>query len=1106
MRHLLETRRYLVQANRKKASVVSALTCAAACAVSLLVNSCTPRAALPPSNEAMLHNNLGVALMDVGPRDPQYFSEAVKEFDAAVRVSPDFLAARINLGIAHYYASQKEQALATLESVAKDAPDNPHVNYMLGLIKEADGNYQDAAAHFLKVTRQDPQEPHAWYHLGYCYSKEGRLEEAIDPFRRAAALSPYQRAFRYSLFMALNRAGKKAEAQAEFDNFKMLERSSIRLVDASKNSLEYLKQGRYAEAIASPGNLATPSRAASQYTDVASQLGLRFRNEGTAKEAEVRQALQGELMPRRWFTDPRNRRKLVAALGSGAAFCDYNNDGRLDIFLVNANGQHALFEQRADGNFDPVTTKVKLGAEPALGMACAWGDYDNDGWADLLITGYGEIRLYRNQKGIFEDVTRTAGLARSIAPTTWSAGAAWADVDHDGDLDIYVTCVVDLSRPPEKSELRFPDDFPRQPNLLFRNNRDGTFTEIAKRAGAGGGGAVSYGVWFSDVNDDRAVDFVLFDFAGNPATFLNNRDGSFSASHLIPANLPVRPPVGESRSLGDFNRDGAVDELINKNGAVAVLNRNEVKPKNWLAVRLEGYTVPGQVKSNRMAIGAKVELRSPGRWEQKELAAGNGASGNDAPEVYFDLGDQQRVDFVRAIFPSGVRWTLRNVAANQLIKIDEPLLDVSSCPVLFAWNGERFELLTDTISAGILGELVAPGQYWQPDPDEWVRITSEQLKPSGQRLDLRFVNPLEEVTYLDQVRLLAIDHPGNLEVYPSERMVSQPQNRKPIQAYALTNFRPIVKAIDDHGCDVTARLAQSDRCYFDHFTPLPFKGFAHDWSLTLDLGARESASATVLLLQSWSYWNWSASIIAAAQAGKRLWGPSLEVLGADGRWHLGIEDLGVSAGLPRTIVIDLSQVLKPGEHRLRIRSNRTLFYDQIVTAQKVGQMKIEGQVSSARLMRASDLPLLSAQLRWLGYPRRTLPDGKLPEVYDYDHIDQQAEWGTHAGLLTRYGDVLSLLRQSDDQFVIMGNGEEVVLSFEASQLPQLPAGWQRTYLFYTAGFEKSYELHSALSESVAPLPYRAMKSYPSHEQTDRTDEGQLRYLFEWNTRPSFMRR
>jgi hypothetical protein len=542
-------------------------------------------------------------------------------------------------------------------------------------------------------------------------------------------------------------------------------------------------------------------------------------------------------------------------------------------------------------------------------------------------------------------------------------------------------------------------------------------------------------------------------------------------------------------------------------GAAAALNRNDTKPLNWLRVKLEGYAVPGKMKSNKLGVGTKVEVRSVGKWEIKELHAGNGAGGCDEAEVYFDLGDQKRMDFVRAVFPSGVRKTLRDIPANQTVKLEEPLLDVNSCPTVFAWDGKRFGFIADTISAGILGELVAPGQFSQPDPDEWLRVTSAQLKPSSVgTYDFRWANPLEEVTYLDSVRLLAVDHPAKIGVYANERMVNEAKSRFPIQLVAVTKPHPIARAIDQHGHDVTQTLEKVDRCFFDHFTPLPFKGFAKEWSLKLDLGIFQPGENPVLLLNSWSYWNSSASIVAASQANQHLWGPILEVQSVDGKWRTGIEDMGVSPGLPRTILVDLSSVLKQGEHVVRIRSNRTLYYDQILVANRLESHEISKSSGPDSHLRCSEASLVAAELHWLGYPRRVLPDGGMPEVFDYTHIEPNSEWGTHEGMLTRYGDVRPLLNRADDQFVVMEHGEEVALSFDGRQLPPLPAGWKRTFFFYSNGFEKGYEIHSAKSQTVDPLPFQGMDNYPNDRVRELSDAAYWEYLLEWNTRPSFIRR
>ncbi len=121
---------------------------------------------------------------------------------------------------------------------------------MLGLIQETFGNYSEAREYFQKVVKSDPADAKTWYHVGNCYSKEQQYSQAISPLKKAAELEPYQRLFRYNLFMALNRAGKAEEAQAELASFQQLERSSVKVAPAPKSSLEYLRQGKYAEAIA----------------------------------------------------------------------------------------------------------------------------------------------------------------------------------------------------------------------------------------------------------------------------------------------------------------------------------------------------------------------------------------------------------------------------------------------------------------------------------------------------------------------------------------------------------------------------------------------------------------------------------------------------------------------------------------------------------------------------------------------------------------------------------------------------------------------------------------------------------------------------------------
>ena len=149
-----------------------------------------------------------------------------------------------------------------------------------------------------------------------------------------------------------------------------------------------------------------------------------------------------------------------------------------------------------------------------------------------------------------------------------------------------------------------------------------------------------------------------------------------------------------------------------------------------------------------------------------------------------------------------------------VLKITEIDRKPSSCPYLYTWNGERFEFVTDFMGGGEMGYWEAPGVRNHPDPDEYVRIRDDQLKERDGRYELRVTNELEEALYVDRLQLIAIDHPSDTEVYPNEGMTHPP---RPFKLFTTRGAHPPQTAVDDHGHDVTARIAKLDRQYPDDF-------------------------------------------------------------------------------------------------------------------------------------------------------------------------------------------------------------------------------------------------------------------------------------------------
>ncbi len=268
-------------------------------------------------------------------------------------------------------------------------------------------------------------------------------------------------------------------------------------------------------------------------------------------------------------------------MGSGAAWGDYNNDGWPDLFLVNVAGpitltpeemrrspaRCALYRNNRDGTFTDVSGEAGVDLR-AWGMGAEWGDYDNDGWLDLVVSTYGENVLYHNNgDGTFSDRTRAAGLGARRG--FWS-GVAWADYDRDGFLDLYVTGYVKYSRPSEPTAAEQydvenpvsinPNSFPPERNLLYHNNRDGTFTEVAARAGVLGDRGKSLEAAWADFDEDGWPDLYVANDVTDNQLFRNLGNGRFEdISHLAHV-ADYRSAMG--LAVGDWDNDQDLDMFI----------------------------------------------------------------------------------------------------------------------------------------------------------------------------------------------------------------------------------------------------------------------------------------------------------------------------------------------------------------------------------------------------------------------------------------------------------------------------------------------------------------------------------------------------------------
>jgi tetratricopeptide (TPR) repeat protein len=1087
-----------------------------------------------PAMEAARLNNQGTAFVD-----QQFLDKALAAFTQAAKADPRLAVAKVNEGIALLYLERLPEAETALQAAALATPNDPHVWYALGLLYRAQNRSQLALEAFQKVVAIDPNDADTHYMEASVELALNDLPAAAAEYRKALAIHPRHASALFGLARVERRLGDVDGAQKVLAEFQHV--SSAKL--GAPLSHTYGDEGHYARV----------------------------------EDAVLTAAGVGAMIPVTFAESWRSQPAAAGGVLGAACLIDLSGKGVSTVAMSSGDEALRLYGRVREARFADVPASVSGLHAAGAGLACAVGDYDNDGLADLAVAvrspdGSDRVLLFNNLGGgKFEEVAAKSGITTTNHPSS----LMFVDYDHDGDLDLFITGA--------------PLTSAGSPNTLWRNNGNKTFTDVTQEAGLGGGGPTSAAT-LSDLNNDRAVDLIVAGSGAAPATYMNRREGAFAAAPLSAGRLP--PTV--SAATMDFNKDGWMDVLLSHAGAPGVTLWRNVEGKSfeqvalplpgvlsataaipidfdndgWIDIAMLVQTqsgpqlrilrnlgpagfadVSGELKldrlrlksprsllaadvdhtgaaglivtqadgtvvvlrnvggnrnhslriglvgvaDNKSGIGTKVEVYANGLWQKWESTG--------QTEIIAGLGSADKADLVRLLWPTGVPQDEIDVASGG----DHPITELdrrgSSCPTLFAWDGSKYGFVADVIGAAVIGHWVAPHRHNIPDPDEWIKVDGSQLRERDGLFSLRFGEPMEEVNFVDQVRLVAIDHPAGTAVYPNEGFLSErpfAQEKTIVAASA----RPLAGAWDDHGADVLPILSQSDisdratRTYVRDFTNLSFAGFANPHTLTLDLGPWSPQQPLRLLLHGFIEYFSASSMYAAWQAGLSPVPPFIEAQMPDGSWRRVVADMGFPAGLPRTVTVDLTGKLPAGVTRLRITTNLQIYWDQAL----VDNEPDAAHEASAAVHR-TDLALARATLAFRGYPRQI--DGRTPGdlTYDYQQMSASGPFIPHRGNYTRYGDVTPLLKAVDDTFVIFGTGEDMDLEFAAGSLPALPSGWSRDFFFYANGFVKDMDFYEASPFEVGALPFHGMSTYPYPAgEHYPTDAAHTAYQLEYNTR------
>jgi len=717
-----------------------------------------------------------------------------------------------------------------------------------------------------------------------------------------------------------------------------------------------------------------------------------------------------------------------------------------------------------------------LAAVTASAVAAATvADLDADGDLDLVTAGADGVRLWSNDGlGTFRDVT-PAALDQPAGGAADGAGLLAVDADRDVDVDVVVvtpagtTLLENLrhgqfravpvsgagGRAVECLDPRAAGRWElvvagKEGTRIFPVRSDAGATDAQRQLDA----APRRGVVAWDYDNDGHLDLATWGDDG-----IGILRGTAAGGFEVQA---IGGEVAGPRALdtGDLDGDGDLDLAVASANGVLLFDNQGGNAHHWLDVALEAQQVKGDQFSpsgrvNAHGLGGLLELKAGSAYQPRVVRRRT---------THFGLGRSRVADVVRVLWLNGVPQNLIEPPADALVCEQQVLL--GSCPYLYAWNGTGFGFVTDLLWGAPLGLQRRAGELMPAREWEYLLVPGSALVPRDGRYVLQLTEELWEAAYFDEVRLLAVDHPADVEVVSNEKV--GPAAIAGFGIHSLARPRHPVAARDDAGRDLLPALVAADGTFARPTARKLRQGLLDMHHVELDLGPDLDRDRLVLFLTGWTYpttvnLNVQLTLHPALDPPRP---PFLEVPDGQGGWREALGFIGFPGGKTKSIAVDLAGVLPPGESRVRIGTSMEIRWDEIRFT--------TGEAPAPT--RVVELEPLSADLHRRGCSRIERDGGDGPERFPYDDPLTGPKWPPMDGCFTALGDIRDLLAASDDRLVVIGEGDEVTLEFAVPPPP--PPGWTRDFLFKSVGWDKDANLATAAGQAVEPLPFRSMRSYP----------------------------
>jgi hypothetical protein len=1106
--------------------------------------------------EKLGYANLGLAYLRMGK-----YPEAKDKLAEAIKIDPKDPDIRLLLATVYQMNEEKDKAISELQEALKFAPDHIKILYDLTELYSTgpdDESKQQRKNFLLQLVEKAPGNLVPQLNLTDIYIRDGETDKAteqLEIIHKQFPEFPKEAVDYYNKTLALLKKTDRDNAIIQFTIFhnylKVTSPYQAGIMDLKGpgGSLIGFPLITYDQQPVSRNGENKSLLDVIKFTDATASAGLNIGtvNNGDGNDANgnithveaadydsdsdidlyVGSFDQASSSYKHWlFNNEMSRFKDISAEAgirhsgkeSSASFADYDNDGFLDLFILKEDGD-ILYRNAGKGIFEDVTSKAKIGSKTS-GNKALFFDMDHDGDLDSYETGSLSNLMFRNNSdGTYQE---QGEKMRVSCVNANSREAVFGDFDDDGDIDFFV---VNGS----------------SGNILFSNQREGSFKDISEESGLKSNGGSSCAT-VGDYNNDGFLDLFVasvdgnnnilyrnkgngsFEAAGNEkniftalqktkisdVTFFdfdndgfqdliiagesiekegrglflyhNNNNGGFTdVSRLLPAGVKS----GRQIALFDYNEDGDEDIVVaGLNGGITLLRNDGGNQNHYVTMKLVGLRA-GSAKNNHFGVGAKVEIRSGDLYQSMIVTD---------PNIHFGLGNRAKSDVIRITWTNGVPQNIFSPGTDQAL-IEAQTLK-GSCPFIYTWDGREFVFAKDVMwrsalgmPLGIMGGNTA---YAFPDAsDDYLSISGDILKPVNGLYPVKLTSELWETMFFDKVQLVALDHPDSVEVFVPEQFSPPPFPGN--KQYQVNRKITPVTAIDSHGDDVLPLIAAKDSKYLGGFIPDKYQGITEMHDLILDPGKAGMSKDLLIFLNGWIFPTDASINVALSQNDSlKVIRPYIQVMDDKGVWKTVIENLGFPMGKDKMVIADLSGKFLSDDHRIKIRTNMEIYWDYIFFAGK----KTDAPVIS------SVLNPVSADIHYRGFSQTFRKGGRYgPHWFDYSSVDKNRKWRDLTGNYTRYGDVLPLLLESDNKYIISNAGDETSLEFDSNALPSLQKGWKRDFLIHTVGWVKDGDLNTAFGNTVLPLPYHGMKSYPPSPDDLYPDDPTLKkYNKEYNTR------